>query len=195
MKRACRRTTIRITSSRDRGRALAALTVACGLLAPGLAEARPQWNAGAMAALCELGSEGDAFRTLAFCGGLHGDVLFLRERERDVGFGPSLSLGTAAFDDLRVNAGLSVLLPTWEDFPLVLEAGPHLRNLDEVGAFGSLFFGFRSFTFHGHYEMASGLYVTGEKVFGSSGASALSLGVRVDGLWLAIPFIFAANAL
>jgi hypothetical protein len=121
-------------------------------------------------------------------------VLFLRKRSGDVGLGPALRLGSAGFDDLRLDAGLSLLLPVFEAFPLELQAGPHLRNLDEPGIYGSLFFGIRSFNHYGNYEMSGGLALVAERTFVTGTPSALWIAARLDAAWLAMPFIFLYTA-
>ena len=169
-----------------------AFVLLTGLAAP--AGAKPQWNAGLDTGVCG-GDSSFGLTNPGWCNALHADVLFLRQGGRDVGLGPSIRLGTARFDDLRLNAGLSVLLPVLESFPVVLEVGPHLRNLDQPGIFASAFFGLRSFNHYGRYEMASGLCVTAEKSFTTGTPSALWVTARIDGAWLALPFVFAYNAL
>jgi hypothetical protein len=158
------------------------------------AGATPQWNAGVESGVCGSGSR-LGFEKLGWCNALHADVLFLREHGRSIGLGPSLRLGSARFDDLRLDAGLSVLLPVFESFPLVLEAGPHLRNFDQPGIFASAFFGLRSFNDYGHYEMAAGLSVIAERSFVAGTPSALWITARVDGSWIALPFVFVYNGL
>jgi hypothetical protein len=176
-----------------RGAALAAVALVSVAL-PSTAGAKPQWNAGVEAGVCSSDSK-LGFRRPGFCGALHGDLLLLRERSTDFGLGPSLRVGTARFDDIRLDAGLSLLIPSFESFPLVFEAGPHLRNFHEPGVFGGLFFGFRSLNHHGPYEIASGLGLVAERSFASGTPSALWLTARVDAAWLAMPFILALNAL
>lgn len=174
--------------------ALAALAAAAALsLLPAPCAAKPQWNAGLETGLCGTGSE-LGFEELGWCNALHADVLLLRERGDDFGLGPSLRLGTVSFDDFRLGAGLSVLVPVLESFPLVLQAGPQLRNLEQPGVYGSAFFGMRSFNHYGSYEVAAGLALTAERSFTTGTPSALWLTARIDGSWLALPFIFAYNA-
>jgi hypothetical protein len=158
------------------------------------AAAKPRWNAGWETALCGTGT-GIGFAEVGWCNAVHADLLLLREGNRGLDLGPSLRLGTAHFDDFRVDAGLSLLLPLLDSFPLVLEAGPHLRNVSELGVFGSAFFGLRSYNYYGHYEMSAGLVVIAERSFAAGTPSALWLAARVDGSWLALPFIFGYNAL
>lgn len=173
----------------------AALLVAAAVAALARpANARPQWNAGLETGICGTGSA-LGFEQLGWCNALHADILWLRERSSDFGIGPSLRLGTARFDDLRLDAGLSLLVPTFDAFPLVLELGPHLRNFDQPGVFASAFFGFRSLNHHGRYEIASGLSLLGERSFSAGTPSALWITARVDAAWLAMPFILAVNAL
>jgi hypothetical protein len=172
--------------------ALAAAALISAFTKP--AAAKPQWNAGLETGVCGGVSSLD-FEKPGWCNALHADLLFLRERGRHVGLGPSLRLGSARFEDLRLDAGLSVLLPVFEWFPLVLEAGPHLRNLDQPGVFASVFFGLRSFNDYGNYEMAAGLVVTAERSFTTGTPSALWITARIDGSWLALPFVLGYNAL
>lgn len=161
---------------------------------PGSAAAAPQWNAGLETGVC--GGDSDlGLEKPGWCNALHGDVLFLRDRGRQVALGPSLRLGSARFDDFRLDAGLSVLFPVFESFPLVLEAGPHLRNLDQPGFFASAFFGLRTFNDYGHYEMAAGLSVIAERSFVTGTPSAFWITARIDGSWIALPFMLAYNGL
>lgn len=161
---------------------------------PRPAAAAPQWNAGWETGVCGGGSSLGLERP-GWCNALHADLLFRRGRGRQVALGPSLRLGSARFEDVRLDAGLSVLLPVLESFPLVLEAGPHLRNLDQPGLFASAFFGLRSFNDYGHYDMAAGLSIIAERSFTVGTPSAIWITARVDGSWIALPFLFAYNGL
>jgi hypothetical protein len=172
------------------GLAAAALVTAIG--SP--ANAKPQWNAGLESGICGTGSSLGEDK-LGWCNAAHADVLLLRQSGSDFGLGPSLRLGTARFSDLRLDAGLSALVPLFESFPLVLEAGPHLRNFKEPGVFGSVFFGLRSFNYYGHYEMAAGLSIIAERSFTNGTPSAIWITARLDGALLTMPFVFAYNAL
>lgn len=167
---------------------------AAGLAASGAgpAHAKPQWNAGLESGVTRSQLERPAW---GWGNAVHADVLFLRERSTDIGIGPSLRVGSIDFDDLRTNAGVSLLLPIFESFPLVLETGPHLRNFAQPGVFGSIFFGLRSFNHYGHYEMAGGLSLTAEHSFLAGSPSALWLTARVDAAWIALPFVLLTNAL
>lgn len=158
------------------------------------ASAAPAWSAGWDTGVCgsssSLGLSG-----AGWCNAARADVLFLREGPRQIGLGPALRVGTARFDDFRLDAGLAVLVPVLESFPLVLEAGPHLRNLDEPGIYGSAFFGVRNYNYYGSYEVAAGLAVTAERSFVAGTPSALWITARIDGSWIALPGIFLYNAL
>lgn len=178
-----------------RSRAVARLAVAALVTAAATpAWAKPQWNAGLETGLCGTGAS-FGFEKAGWCNAAHADVLWLRESGSDFGLGPSLRLGSARFSDLRLDAGLSALIPLFESFPLVLEVGPYLRNAKEPGAFGSAFFGLRSFNYYGHYEMAAGLSLIAERSFTTGTPSAIWITARIDGSWLALPFVFAYNAL
>jgi hypothetical protein len=155
--------------------------------------ATPRWNAGLETGICGRGGS-VGFDGLAFCNAVHADLLLLRDGNGQLDLGPSLRLGTAGFDDLRLDPGVSLLLPVFATFPLVLEAGPHVRNFRELGVFGSAFFGLRSFNHYGSYDMSTGLLLMAERSFADGTPSALWLSARIDASWLALPFIFAYNA-
>jgi hypothetical protein len=177
-------------------RLLAAGGVAASLIAARAApaQAKPQWNAAWETAICGAG-DSLSLNRLGWCNAVRGDVLFLREGGREIGLGPSLRLGTARFEDFRLDAGVSLLLPVTESFPIVLDVGPHLRNLKEPGVFGSVFFGLRSFNHYGSYEMSTGIALTAERAFVEGTPSAVWITARIDGMWLSLPFVFAYNAL
>ena len=160
-------------------------------IAPAL-HAEPEWNVAARASLCGLGERAAVWQRTGFCGDFRGDLLLGRDRNADLAFGPYATLGTATFSDVRFGSGLSLLLPTFSgDFPLVLSAGALSRNATDLRASGDLFFGLRSHNFHGSYAMASGLVLGGDSAFAGARANTLYVGLQVDGLWLALPFILA----
>jgi hypothetical protein len=159
------------------------------------ARAAPQWNAGVLASACLRGDRDDAVRDLAFYGAVQGDVLFARQRARDLGFGPYISVGTAAFDDLRVAGGARLLIPVSEDFPFVASAGALVTDSGSPGFDASLFFGVRSYNFHSSYNFGAGVVAGAQRTFGDHGTSVFSLGVQLDALVLALPFMLAWGAL
>jgi len=162
------------------------------LVAEGQLHAEPEWNVAGSASLCGQGEHGRVWQRTGFCGGFRGDLLLSRTRNAEFAWGPYATLGTATFSDVRLGGGLSLLLPTLSgDFPLVLSTGMVSRNASDLRASGELFLGLRSHNFHGSYAMASGLIVGGDSAFSGSRANTLYVGLQVDGLWLALPFIFA----
>jgi len=153
------------------------------------ARAEPEWNVAAQTSLCGLGTE-RVWQKTGFCGGFRGDLLFGRDRNADFALGPYATFGTATFSDVRFGGGLSVLLPTLEgDFPIVLSTGVQSRNGDDLRLSGEAFFGLRSHNFHGHYAMASGLVLGGDSVISGTRGNTLYVGLQIDGMWLALPFI------
>jgi len=173
--------------------AAVALAVAA-LLATRLGRAEPQWSAGALASGCLLGGADDPFQRVAFCGALRGDLLLGRERTADFGFGPYVSLGTAAFDDLRLAVGGSALAPVLEDFPLVISLGALVRDGSAFGADANLFWGIRSYNFHATWNFAAGLVLGAQRTFGNSAENVVSLGLQIDGLVFALPVLLLAGA-
>ena len=157
------------------------------------ASAEPQWSIGVDTALCRQSSE--TRDRWAFCGDLHSDLIFGRARERDLGVGPYTSVGTVAFDELRAAGGLTVLVPTLEDLGLALSAGGLIDDAGRLGLDTELFFGVRSYNFHGVYNFAAGLVIGAERTFGDDRSTLVTLGLRVDGFVVAAPFLLAWGAL
>jgi hypothetical protein len=156
--------------------------------------AAPQWSTGIDPSLCVVDAPG-VDRRWAFCGAFHSDLILGRERERDFGVGPYVSVGTLAFEDLRAGAGASLHVPAMEDFAFVLSAGGLLDDGGRPGLDGSLFFGIRSYNFHGAYNFAGGVVLDVEHTFGDEETTVVSLGLRVDGLALIVPFLLLWGAL
>jgi len=164
-----------------------ALTVLSGAR---VACAEPEWNAAARGSLCGLGAQGKIWQKRAFCGALRADLLFGRDRNADFAWGPYATLGTAKFSDVRLGGGLSLLAPTFSgDFPVLFSIGGASRDLSDTRLSGELFFGLRSHNFHGAYAMASGVVVGGDAALTGTRQNTLYLGLQIDGLWLALPFI------
>ena len=178
-----------------RSRALGAALACVSALAAAHAHAEPQGHVAVRAAPCATGESGELWEDMRFCGGLTADVLFLRERNRDFGLGPYLELNTAGFWDARYGGGLSLLAPVHPDFPLVVSAGVYGHETRAVALGGSLFFGMRSYNFHGNYNLTLGLFASYLRDLGASSSSLTALGVEIDGFLLAAPFLFAFEAL
>ena len=152
--------------------------------------AEPEWNLAARTSLCGLGDRGAVRHRTGFCGSLRGDLLLGRERNADFALGPYATFGTATFSDVRFGGGLSLLLPTLSgDFPIVLSAGALSRNGNDVRLSADAFFGLRSHNFHGAYAMASGLVIGADSAVAGGHGNTLYVGLQVDGLWIALPFI------
>ena len=164
--------------------------------APRMGQAEPEWNVAAETSLCGRGERAGIWQKTGFCGSFRGDVLFGRERNADFALGPYATFGTATFSDLRFGGGLSVLLPTLDgDFPIVVSAGALSRNGSDLRVSSEAFFGLRSHNFHGAYAMASGIVLGGDAALSGSHGNTLYVGLQVDGLWLALPFILGYQAL
>ncbi len=173
---------------------IAALPVLSGLTRE--AQAEPEWNLAAQTTLCGRGDHGAIWQKTGFCGGFRGDLLFGRDRNADFALGPYATIGTATFSDVRFGGGLSLLLPTLGgDFPIVVSAGGLSRNGSDLRASSEIFFGLRSHNFHGAYAMASGIVLGGDAAVSGGHGNTLYVGLQVDGMWIALPFILAYEAL
>jgi hypothetical protein len=168
--------------------------LAC-LLAPAFVHAEPQGHVGVRLAPCGVGEDGAFWQHTRFCGGLTADLLLLRERNTDFGLGPYVEISSAGVWDVRYGGGLSLLAPVHPDFPLVVSAGAYGHETRAVALGGSLFFGMRSYNFHGNYNLTLGLFGSVTRDLGASEEMLTALGVELDGFLIAAPFLLAFEAL
>ena len=138
-------------------------------------------------------------RSAVFHLGAWGDILFLRDKESAVGLGPYVQVATTAFSSLELSAGPTFLVPLGGPV-LQLSAGPNLRVATGGpygGMLGRLFLGSRSYNFHSVYGFAVGGFLESRVLFGSTGGTQtdLMVGAQVDFLVLALPVLFAVEAI
>jgi hypothetical protein len=160
----------------------------------GNAAASPQAHVALRTSVCGVGDDA-VWDETRFCGGVVGDVLFGRERNQDFGIGPFAEVSTAGFWDARYGGGLSVLAPVTSTYPVVLSLGAFGHEAESLALGGQVFFGLRSYNFHGSYNLAAGLVASVYRDLGAERATLISLGVELDAVLFAMPFLFAARAL
>lgn len=126
------------------------------------------------------------------------DVLFLRTAPRDMAIGPYVEIATHAFDTFESGGGIAWLIPTGST-AFVLSGGAFARTSRfgwEPGAAGTIFWGARSFNYHSIYAIGAGLFAQGRYGLGGDGKQADAiLGVQLDLEYLALPFVFAYQAI
>jgi hypothetical protein len=161
---------------------------------PPPAPSRAQANVGLDAGLAGVGS-GSFWSETRLLVGARGDVLFGRNNPAAFGYGPMLGVATYGFKDISFQGGGSLLLPVHDYLPFVLSAGPYVRKDDawEPGAFGTLFWGTRSFNYHSNYGMAAGLQIEGRVGFGDSRERTILLAVHLDAEAMALPVVMLIN--
>ncbi|MBX3222153.1 MAG: hypothetical protein KF795_16670 [Labilithrix sp.] len=182
------------------GRATRFAATAAGLvtLLAARADATPQASAGMTtgAALTDMRAENGP--RLAYHLGGRFDVLLLRDRAGTMALGPYLDVATAAFDTFETGGGLEWLVPTG-DSALILSAGAFARTSRfgwEPGATGTIFWGSRSFNYHSTYSLGLGLFLQGRYGLAGDGRQADAIaGVQIDLQYLALPFLFAYEAI
>jgi hypothetical protein len=169
------------------------------VLASGRAQAEDeapgaQINGGLQLGVVGQGS-GKFWQETLFHGGLRGDVLWGRHRPFSWGVGPMVGVSTNHFRDVNVAGGLSVLVPVHEYLPVVIQAGPYARFQDGThpGAFGTIFWGARSFNYHGNYSPAGGLVVEARVGLDEQKERALIVAAHLDLEVITLPIQFLIN--
>jgi len=123
----------------------------------------------------------------------------LRSRESEIGIGPFVEVLTEGFHTLEAGGGLSLLLPVFSSFPVILSGGGYGRrapSLDwEGGISTTLFFGAMGYNFHSWYEMQNGLFVSSRRGLGDGHQWDVIVGVRLDLMLLALPALFIYEAI
>lgn len=174
----------------------AAAAVALGLGA-GPAVARPQITSGVTTGAAFTDLRADYGPRLAYALGARLDLLFLRESPRDMALGVYLDTTTAAFDTFEGGGGVAWLVPTGST-AFVVSGGPFARTSRfgwEPGLTGTLFWGSRSYNFHSSYAVGAGLFAQGRYGLGDGKQGDAIVGVQLDLEYLALPFLFAYEAL
>jgi hypothetical protein len=169
--------------------------LSCGWARP--AHADPQASVGLTGGASFGGVIGPVSQTTLHLGG-RADVLFLRQRERDMAVGPYVDVGTRGFHDVDVGGGGEWLIPLTEDVPIVASAGMFARS-GSGGAWSpgietTLFCGSRSYNFHSWYGLAAGVFVQSRWVPTSPASLDIVAGVQLDLALIAMPFILAYEA-
>lgn len=176
---------------------MGAIVAALVLGVPSVSRATPQVSAGATAGVALTDLRTDAGPRPALHLGLRADALFFRSRPEHMGLGPYVDVATHAFDTLEAGGGLAWLIPTGAT-AFVLSGGAFGRTSShglEPGVAGTLFWGSRSYNFHSPYGIAAGLFAQGRYGLGDGQQGDVILGARVDLEYLALPFLFAYEAL
>lgn len=160
------------------------------------AVAKPQISTGA-----RIGAAGESVsdRTWQYTNlyaGFRGDVLFGRESNADFGGGPYADVSTSGFDDVRLGAGASGVLPVHLDFPLVVSAGAYAKSASpnwHAGFSAELLWGFRSFNYHAVYSWSAGLFAGVQADVTSGGGHTVVAGAQLDNAIIALPFVILVN--
>ncbi|WP_437975155.1 hypothetical protein WMF11_45075 [Sorangium sp. So ce295] len=182
------------------GRPAALVATLLGVvLLHGAARAEPQASAGVTVGLAGVGLDRQLWDSTVFHLGLRGDVLFGRAANDDFGVGPYAEVLTHAFDEIQTGAGVSVLAPIHDSFPLVLSTGAYGRWSDDArsvkpGIAAAIFWGGRSYNFHSRYGMSTGLLAQGRFGLGGSKETAVVLAAQLDLALLALPFVYLFEA-
>jgi hypothetical protein len=174
-----------------RPQALGAVTLLFSLWSAAHASARPQANVAWATGVCGSGDRNTVWRDTRWCNGLRADWLLGRERGSDWALGPYAQIMTAGFWDARFAAGVSALAPLMDDFPLVLSLGAGAHELRAAQAEAWLFWGPRAYNFHASYSLAGGVLLGFSRDLDQDAQTSLYLGMQIDGLVLALPFILA----
>ena len=161
------------------------------------AEGRPQITSGVTTGAAFTDIRADYGPRLAYQLGGRLDLLLLRESPRDMALGPYAEVTTAAFDTFEGGGGIAWLVPTGST-AFVFSGGAFARTSRfgwEPGVAGTLFWGSRSYNFHSAYAVGVGLFAQGRYGLGEGKQGDAILGVQLDLEYLALPFVFAYEAL
>lgn len=164
------------------------------------ADAAPQGTAGLTIGAAGTAREHRYWDETLFHLGARGDVLFGRDRNSNFGFGPYVEVGTNGFRSIQFGGGASVLFPVIDYLPLVLSFGAYGQKSDDgfglsPGLSTGLFWGSRSYNFHGGYIMSAGLIGQFRYGLGASGETSIVLGAQLDFVAMSLPFLFLINAI
>lgn len=176
---------------------LSILAAAALVTISGAADAHPQMTAAATTGFALTDIRADHGPRLAFHLGGRFEALFLRDHPRDMAFGGYAEVVTAAFDTVETGGGLSWLVPT-QATAFLFSAGAFARTSSwgwEPGLSTTVFWGSHPFNYHSAYVVGAGLFAQGRyRLAGGHQADAI-VGVQVDLAYIALPFLFAYEAI
>jgi hypothetical protein len=176
---------------------LGTVTAAALLVASTAADAHPQITAGVTTGLALTDARADNGPRPAYHQGGRHDLLVLRDGPRSMALGPYVDMMTAAFDTFEGGGGLAWLVPTGAT-AFVFSGGGFARTSRfgwEPGVAGTVFWGSRSYNFHSDYAVGVGLFAQGRYGLGDGKQGDAIFGVQLDLEYLALPFLFAYEAL
>jgi hypothetical protein len=161
------------------------------------AGARPQISSGLTngAAFTDLRAENGP--RVAYHLGGRLDLLFGREGPHDMAVGPYLEVLTAGFDTLETGGGVAWLVPTGSA-GFVFSGGGFARTSRfglEPGAAATIYWGSRSYNFHSSYAISAGFFAQGRYGLGEGHQADAIVGVQLDLVYLALPWMFAYEAI
>jgi len=185
-------------NSRAARSALVVFIAWCGAIGK-RAEAAPQLSTTLVAGAAGNGDRSHLWTSTGFAGGLRGELLFGRSRDADFGIGPYVdALTTTGFSDAQFGGGATLLVPIHPYLPLTFSLGGYAAHADasgwQPGLAGELFWGSHSYNYESTYALSASLFAGARYGIGSSRNVALLVGARIDLEILALPFIFAYNA-
>ena len=124
------------------------------------------------------------------------DLLLLRDRAETMALGPYLDVATTGFDAFESGGGVEWLVPAG-DTAFILSAGAFARlsHSDSGGVSSTVFWGSRSYNYDSVYSLGVGLFLQGRYGFGDDRQCDAIAGVQIDLEYLALPFLFAYEAI
>jgi hypothetical protein len=182
---------------RSRARAIVVLGLALlGPVWPLPAAAHPQITSGLTTGVATTDLRTNGPRVAYHLGGRF-DAMFLRDSPRDMAIGPYVDVATEAFDTFETGGGVGWLIPL-DATAFVLSAGGFARKSAfgwEPGTAATVFWGSRSYNYHSAYALGLGLFLQGRYGFGDGRQADAIAGVQLDLEYLALPFVFAYEAI
>ncbi len=156
-----------------------------------------QWNASLALGPAGYGNGDDLWRTTRFAASARSEFFFGRTSNHSFGFGPTGFVGASTLTEANLGAGLQLLVPVHEFFPLVVGAGVYGVNREEQkvrpGGYLSLGWGARSFNYHSSYALAGGLLFEARRDFSEAPVTTWLASVQLDVAALALPVVWAIN--
>jgi hypothetical protein len=132
------------------------------------------------------------WQTTRFCLGAISDVFWGRAKDDDFAAGFFGTITTSGFTDLRVAAGASAVFPLIDWLSGTVRVGPlfYFDSGPAAGVHSALELGQRAISHSSRYSLSHAVVISFDASFRTphqEAQSALMLGFRIDGLWLAAP--------
>jgi hypothetical protein len=186
-----------VSPSPNRVGVVACVVASAALASP--ASAAPQLSTSLALGAAGNGDRSHLWASTDFATGARGELLLGRSKDADFGVGPYVeAFSTTGLSTWQLGGGATVLVPVHAYLPVTLSLGGYAGRIEgewQPGLAGELFWGSHGYNYDSLYALTAGIFGGVRYGLGSAHDVSLVVGARFDLEFVALPFVFAWNAI